>query len=102
MTPAGEQGARNPGFWYRGFMKTTLDLDDRLLREAKALAARERKSLTRLIEEGLSLRLRPPPTRGPKARVDLPVFHGGGGLAAGIDPLSNKSIYDALDDAEKK
>jgi len=39
-------------------MRTTLNLDDALLMEAKALAARERLSLTRLIEQGLALRLR--------------------------------------------
>ena len=39
-------------------MKTTLDIDDQLLSEAKALAAHQRTSLTRLIEEGLHLRLR--------------------------------------------
>lgn len=79
-------------------MKTTLDLDDRLLAEAKGLAARERKSLTRLIEEGLSLRLRPPLPRpsGPK-RIALPVFAGRGGLAKGIDPSSNESLSDAAD-----
>lgn len=39
-------------------MKTTLDLDDELLVRAKALAAREGRSLTALIEDGLRLRLR--------------------------------------------
>jgi hypothetical protein len=34
-------------------MKTTLDIDDELLVKAKALAARERSSVTALIEEGL-------------------------------------------------
>ncbi len=34
-------------------MKATLDIDDQLLSEAKALAAHQRTSLTRLIEEGL-------------------------------------------------
>ena len=33
-------------------MKTTLDLNDQLLADAKALAAHQRTSLTRLIEEG--------------------------------------------------
>lgn len=32
-------------------MKTTLDIDDRLLANAKATAAQERKTLTRIIEE---------------------------------------------------
>jgi len=39
-------------------MKTTLNLNDALLTQAKALAAQQRTSLTRLIEEGLQLRLR--------------------------------------------
>lgn len=39
-------------------MKTTLDINAALLADAKALAARQRTSLTRLIEEGLQLRLR--------------------------------------------
>ena len=39
-------------------MKITLDLDDELLERAKALAAREGRSLTALIEDGLRLRLR--------------------------------------------
>lgn len=38
-------------------MQTTLRVDDRLYREAKAEAAREGVSLTRFIEEGLRLRL---------------------------------------------
>jgi hypothetical protein len=44
-------------------MKTTLDLNDALLTDAKALAARQRTSLTRLIEEGLQLRLRARPAQ---------------------------------------
>jgi hypothetical protein len=39
-------------------MKTTLNINDQLLAGAKALAAQQRTSLTRLIEEGLQLRLR--------------------------------------------
>ncbi len=34
-------------------MKTTLDLNDSLLASAKALAAQQQTTLTRLIEEGL-------------------------------------------------
>ena len=39
-------------------MKTTLDLKDDLLARAKAAAAKERTTLTRMVEEGLALRLR--------------------------------------------
>ena len=78
-------------------MKTTLDIDDRLLTEAKVLAARERTSLTRLIEEGLSLRLRATLSRAGKVKVELPVFRGGGGPAQGVDANSNESLNDAAD-----
>jgi hypothetical protein len=79
-------------------MKTTLDIDDELLVRAKAVSARERKSLTALIEEGLRLRLRPARTRGRTTTARIPVFAGKGGLLAGVDPLSNRSLLDAADD----
>ena len=79
-------------------MKTTLDIDDSLLANAKALAVRQRTSLTRLIEEGLQLRLRTSPAM-PKARKrKIPVFKGRGGLVAGLNPTSNKAMLDAADD----
>jgi hypothetical protein len=79
-------------------MKTTLDLNDQLLADAKALAARQRTSLTRLIEEGLQLRLRAPESSAARGRVRLPVLRGRGGLVAGVDPLSNKALLAALGD----
>ena len=79
-------------------MKTTLDLNDQLLADAKALAAQQRTSLTRLIEEGLQLRLRARADASRRGRVRLPVFKGRGGLVAGVDPLSNKALLEALGD----
>jgi hypothetical protein len=79
-------------------MKTTLDIDDSLLANAKALAARQRTSLTRLIEEGLQLRLRSA-TALPRVRKrKIPVFKGRGGLVDGLIPSSNKALLDAADD----
>lgn len=80
-------------------MKTTLDINDQLLADAKVLAVQQRTSLTRLIEEGLQLRLRGaagPAKAAPKPRV--PVLQGRGGLVAGVNPLSNKALLGALDD----
>ncbi len=79
-------------------MKTTLDINDTLLADAKALAAQQRTSLTRLIEEGLQLRLRSarPAVKAPRRK--LPVFKGRGGMVAGVNPLSNKAMLDAADD----
>lgn len=82
---------------YRYGMKTTLDLNDALLAEAKALAARQQTSLTRLIEEGLQLRLRASATGTKKSTVRLPVFKGRGGLVLGVNALSNKAMLDAAD-----
>ncbi len=79
-------------------MKTTLDIDDELLVRAKAASAQERKSLTALIEEGLRLRLRRPRPRRRGTAPRIPVFAGKGGLVAGVDPLSNRSLLDAADD----
>jgi len=79
-------------------MKTTLDINDALLASAKALAAKQRTSLTRLIEEGLELRLRSSHV-SPKARKRrIPTFKGSGGLVAGVNPISNKAMLDAADD----
>ena len=79
-------------------MKPTLDIDDRLRADAKAAAARERSTLTRLIEEGLALRLRKRSGARRRARSALPVIPGKGGLRPGIDPTSNRALFDALDE----
>lgn len=79
-------------------MKTTLDINDALLAEAKSMAARQQTSLTRLIEEGLQLRLRKPSRAALSTAPNLPVIKGRGGLMAGIDPTSNKSLLEAAGD----
>lgn len=81
-------------------MKTTLDLNDQLLADAKAMAAQQRTSLTRVIEEGLQLRLRAKTVAsGARAKkVRLPAFKGRGGLVTGVNPLSNKALLEAAGD----
>ena len=79
-------------------MKTTLDINDALLANAKALAARQQRSLTRLIEEGLQLRLRSSPSAARVSKRKIPVFKGRGGLVADLNPGSNKAMLDAADD----
>lgn len=81
-------------------MKTTLDINDALLANAKALAAQQRSSLTRLIEEGLQLRLRAGVTSrsaNKKRAPVIPIYRGKGGLVAGLDPLSNRALLEAVD-----
>ncbi len=83
-------------------MRTTLDIDDGLLMQAKSFAAREQTSLTRLIEESLSLRLRAAEAAIPgKVRPVLPVYAGHGGLCSTIrDTLSQRALLDAADEAD--
>ena len=78
-------------------MKTTLNLNDQLLADAKAMAAQQRTTLTRLIEEGLQMRLRTHGASAKLGQVRLPVFKARGGLVAGVNPLSNKALLNALD-----
>lgn len=80
-------------------MRTTLDLDDTLLVKAKALAAREHTSVTRLIEQGLALRLQ---VTGARVALDasLPVYPGRGGLRSTVvDATSHRALLDAADEA---
>ena len=82
-------------------MRTTLDIDDRLLTQAKSFAAREHTSLTRLIEESLSIRLRAAQSVKPDARrLMLPVYTGRGGLQPTIrDTTSQRALLDAADES---
>lgn len=82
-------------------MRTTLDINDALLAEAKALAAREHVPLTRVIEQGLALRLRRRRARSRVAAHALPVYAGVGGLARRVkDTISNRALLDAADEVE--
>jgi len=77
-------------------MKTTLDLRDDLLVRAKELAAKERTSLTKIIEKGLVLRFRR--QRAFRGRLkELPRSRRSGGLRDRIDPASNRSLFEAAD-----
>ena len=80
-------------------MKTTLNLHDALLTEAKALAARQHLTLTRLIEEGLRMRLRATSQPAASRRRGMPVFNGKTGLATGLSGLSTRELLDAADHA---
>jgi hypothetical protein len=85
-------------FLYDHRMTTTLDIRDDLLSQAKAQAARERTTLTRLIEEGLTLRLRSAKPQRVTELPPLPISKCTGGMPPGLDPTSNKSLFDAADE----
>ena len=78
-------------------MKITLNINEALLANAKALAVTQRISLTQLIEDGLQLRLRSFHTAPKRIKQKIPVFKGSGGMVAGLNPCSNKMIRNAAD-----
>ena len=79
-------------------MRTTLDIDDGLLAKAKSLAAREHTNLTRLIEQGLAMRLSTPEASS-RSRTALPIYAGKGGLQSTVaDALTHRALLDAADD----
>lgn len=80
-------------------MKTTLNIHDTLLAEAKSLAARQHSTLTRLIEEGLRMRLRATELAPANKGRAMPVFNGKTGLASGLSGLSTREMLDAADHA---
>ncbi len=65
-------------------MRTTVRIDDDLLRRAKQRAAAEGRTLTSLIEEALALVVAKPKASQHK-RVDLPVSRASGGVLPGVD-----------------
>ena len=78
-------------------MRTTIRLDDHLLREAKVRAARAGRSLNDFIEEAVRAALH---NEGPSQPVPapLPLFRGGRGLRAGVDLDSNAALLELMDD----
>jgi hypothetical protein len=77
-------------------MRTTVNLPDELLRQARQRAAEEGTTLTALLADGLRLRL-DRSSSGSRRLRRLPVSKLGGGMHPWIDPASNASLLDASD-----
>lgn len=72
-------------------MKTTLQIDDGVMRRLKREAARQRRTMSELVEVALRRML---DAREPAARLpDLPSFHGG----ARIDVADREALYQAME-----
>jgi hypothetical protein len=78
-------------------VRTTVNIDAQLLDWAKDVARQRNVTLGDLFDEALERHLaRPLHTDGP----ELPIFQGESGVMPGVDLNSNRSMFDALDDAE--
>jgi predicted transcriptional regulator len=77
-------------------MRTTIRLDDELLRAAKRAALDRGTTLTAVIEDALRRALAPGAVQAPE-HVDLPSFHGDG-LQPGVDLDDTASLLDLMDE----
>ncbi len=76
-------------------MRTTLDIDDHVLRQAKQLAAREGKTLTRIVEEALRDRLGRPSKSAKPFRVRLLTKKGR--LIPGVSLADRDLLYERME-----
>lgn len=78
-------------------MRTTVTIDDGLLRRAKEQAARTGRTLGAVIDDALRVLLADRPRVG--RRVELP-SDGGSGLRPGVDLENKDALADLLDPAD--
>jgi hypothetical protein len=76
-------------------MRTTVAIDDKLLALARHRAAERGQTLGQYVEE--SLRRNIVLNDAGSAMPVIPVFTRGTGMRLGIDPASNRALFDALD-----
>jgi len=76
-------------------MKTTLIIDDHLMRRLKQKALKEQRTLTEFVE--MALRMMLETTQKPKNLPPLPSFKGGRAL---VDVANREALYQAMEEEE--
>lgn len=79
-------------------MRTTVRLDDELLRAAKTRAAETGRTLTAILEEALRAYLARADST-PREGLELPVSAAVGGTLPGVDLDDTAALYDVMDGA---
>jgi hypothetical protein len=77
-------------------MRTTIRIDDELLKEAKAIAAASDRTLAELVEDALRESLARRRATSGRARVKLPTFKGDG-LQPGVDLNDSAALLDLME-----
>jgi plasmid stability protein len=75
----------------------TISLDENLVKQARIKAIQEGTSLSAKVREMLSTYVRQDTTSAAVVIPTLPFSKARGGLQAGVDLSSNRSLYDAMD-----
>ncbi len=80
-------------------MKTVIELEESLAAAVLAKASRMKVSFEHFVVEAVRSRLGPEDSHGRAATtIELPIYDGTGGMLPGVDPTSNRSLFDAADD----
>jgi hypothetical protein len=77
-------------------MRTTIRLDDQLLKQAKEYAARSGKTLTAVIEDGLRAQFAMQKNSEERPPLQLTIVSGNG-LQPGVDLDDSASLLDLMD-----
>jgi len=78
-------------------MRTTVRLDDALMKRAKREAAKRGETFTSLIEKGLRLVMAQSAQPARKRTVRLPVCRAGGGTLPGVDLANTADLLDIME-----
>jgi hypothetical protein len=78
-------------------MRTTINLDDHLLRRAKQLAAKRHKTLTSVLEDALRESLSHTAEARRRTRVELPVSDRPPGVLPGVDLDHSAALLDLME-----
>jgi len=77
-------------------VRTTVDIPEELLREAKERAARNGRTLGQVVEDALRSSFQRLDAVSDRAPVALPTF-GGGGLQPGVDLDDSAALLDVME-----
>ncbi len=78
-------------------MRTTLTIDDALLKRAKQAALRNNRSVSAEVEEALRITLLPRPKSDQRAATTPFKTFAGSGIQTGVDLHSNADLADLMD-----
>jgi hypothetical protein len=78
-------------------MGTSITIDDDLLAEAEALAARSGRTLNAVVEDALREAFARQSAEGTRKRTELPVFTGGRGVQQGVNLDDNSALLDLME-----
>ncbi len=75
----------------------TISVDDQLIKAARVRAIQQGTSLSAKVREFLQQYVKHSDTAASSEPVSIAVFNGQGGMAPGVNPLSNQSLLQAAE-----